>query len=544
LNSSKVVLPASVVLISLAAASFCYFSGILNLHYDGVAHLNIARRIIDHPVPHYSHLGTVWLPLQHLLLLPWVQSDFLWSQGLAGTIVSVSAFWAACFYLFRLSVSAHSNRWAGFLSVAAFVLNPNVLYLQSTPLGETLYIALLLASTFQLVRLLEQPGASVLPAAITVALASLARYDGWLLVPWGTFLLILAKPYRQENWKSRCWRVSRFLLVASLGIGSWLLYNQIAFQDPLAFTRSEYSTRKNIRQIVAEAGLSAYPPFENASTAFRYYVQAALWSVGLPLAGLGCLGFALFARRNWAALRFWALAFCFIVPPVFYIANMIRGTGIIYVPALIPYGILNVRYTGLFLPGLCLFVPGGVEFLFQGWRFLIRQLRSRHEDKFAGEPVRRRFGASVLAGLLFFWSFQAMHGKNTIAFYQEARVNGLERKQCDFQAAEFLRAHHDGERLLMDVSQHGIIPQQCRIALINTINEATDWDAALRNPSLFVSWIVVQDGDGVSNFPLNWTDVHRHFDLVFRAEGPFEKPLSIYRKSSKQEATETPRHGE
>ena len=166
----KVALPIFVVFLSLAAASFCYLTGILNLHYDGVAHLNIARRVFDHPVPHYSHLGTVWLPLQHLLLLPWVQNDFLWSRGLAGTLVSVSAFWFGCYYLFQLSASAYRPA-AAFLSVTAFAINPNILYLQATPLGEMLYIALFLAVAFHLLRLAEQPGASVLPGAAATLLA-------------------------------------------------------------------------------------------------------------------------------------------------------------------------------------------------------------------------------------------------------------------------------------------------------------------------------------------------------------------------------------
>ena len=107
---------------------------------------------LDHPVPHYSHLGTVWLPLQHLLLLPFVQNDFLWSTGLAGSIVSALAFCAACYCLFELSRLLHGSEWAGVLSAAAFVVNPNILYLQSTPLGEMLYIALFLAALLALVK--------------------------------------------------------------------------------------------------------------------------------------------------------------------------------------------------------------------------------------------------------------------------------------------------------------------------------------------------------------------------------------------------------
>src|SRR5438270_2537947 len=57
------------------------------LYYgDAQAHLNMSRSIIDSRTPGYDQLGTVWLPLLHLICLPLVQQDWLWSTGLAGTI--------------------------------------------------------------------------------------------------------------------------------------------------------------------------------------------------------------------------------------------------------------------------------------------------------------------------------------------------------------------------------------------------------------------------------------------------------------------------
>ena len=177
MSIGKVVLASSVALISLAAATYCHLHSILNLHYDGVAHLNIARRILDHPVPHFSHLGTVWLPLHHLLLLPWVQNDFLWSRGLAGTFVSMPAFWLTCYFLFKLSVHLHGESMAGFFSVIAFASNSNILYLQSTPLGEMLYVALFLMSLSWLLKAAESSETSVFLVAIAIALVLLICYD-------------------------------------------------------------------------------------------------------------------------------------------------------------------------------------------------------------------------------------------------------------------------------------------------------------------------------------------------------------------------------
>lgn len=531
MSISRAALPVSVVFASLVAAAFCYATGTLNLHYDGVAHLNIARRIFDHPVPHYSHLGTVWLPLQHLLLLPWVQSDFLWSQGLAGTLVSASAFWGACYYLFRLSLLVHSQRESALLAVGAFVLNPNILYLQSTPLGEMLYIALFLAAMYYLIDLAERPRASVLPAAGAALLASLTRYDGWLIAPWGALLLLPRQFLPRKDSVPQWSRAFRYVLIASLGIVGWLVYNQVAFEDPLSFVRGDYSTRQNIHRIVSESGLAKYPPVGSPLHAVRYYGQAVFLSAGGLLVFLAFLGFAHFARQNFPSRKFWVIGFCFLFPPVFYIANLVRGTGIIYVPELPPYGILNVRYTGLFIPGLCLFFPAGVACLSRGLGSVAGSPRAACSDTNSGRwKTQTRLGWVVLGCLSCYWIARAGTGSEAVAFYEEARVNGLERKQTDFQAAAFLRARYDGKRILMDLSQHGIIPQQCRIRLLQIVNESTDWAAALALPSSHADWIVVQEGDGVWRFPVNWEDVRRQFELVFEAETPLEKPLLVYRK--------------
>ena len=71
------------------------------LYYgDADAHLNIARRVIDSRRPGYDQIGTVWLPLPHLLMLPLVRNDQLWRSGLAGGITSSACFVCAGVFLF------------------------------------------------------------------------------------------------------------------------------------------------------------------------------------------------------------------------------------------------------------------------------------------------------------------------------------------------------------------------------------------------------------------------------------------------------------
>jgi hypothetical protein len=515
----------------LAAVLYCHASGILNLHYDGVARLNIARRVLDHPVPHYSHLGTVWLPLQQLLLLPFVQNDFLWSTGLAGSIVSGLAFCAACYCLFELSHLLHGSEWAGVLSTAAFAVNPNILYLQSTPLGEMLYIALFLAALLALAKFIEQIS---VPSAIAcggcVLLASLTRYDGWILAPLGAGLVLTATFYDHRSTRRSALAIAVYSIIATSGIAGWLAYNQVAFNDPLAFLRGEYATHRNISRIVEEAGLPQYPPQGDALQALAYYVEAARLGAGDLLLTAGCLGFfTVLWWRSWKNPVLWTGILCFLLPPAFYIVNMMRGSGIIFVPSLPPHGILNVRYTALFIPGLCLFLPGIVNTLVYGVRQVGRL------ERLSGVTGAKFGVGAILAALLTSGIWQVTRGMPGPAFVREAYVNGFERKQADYQAAAFLRTHFDGQPILIDLGQHGIIPQQALIRLIKLVNEATAWDAALARPSQFVGWVVEQEGDGVWKYPVNRQDLEEQFERVFEATGPFEKPLRIYRKIARDE---------
>ena len=70
---------------------------------DAVAHLHIARRVFDARLPRLTELGSVWLPLPHILLLPFVQVYSWWANGLAGVIPSALAYMAACAGIYRLA---------------------------------------------------------------------------------------------------------------------------------------------------------------------------------------------------------------------------------------------------------------------------------------------------------------------------------------------------------------------------------------------------------------------------------------------------------
>src|SRR5437868_1201580 len=134
--------------VSLVAFLFYFQNGNVLLYGDAVAHINIARRVFDSRTPGPLQLGTVWLPLPHLLILPFVISKKMWQTGIGGSIPSLFGYVLSVVGVRRLmrtvlsgSVAEEkSARFAGWLAVAIVALNPNLIYLQTTAMTEPLYL--------------------------------------------------------------------------------------------------------------------------------------------------------------------------------------------------------------------------------------------------------------------------------------------------------------------------------------------------------------------------------------------------------------------
>ena len=181
------------LLTGTAAAIFYYRHGLTLSHYDAKAHLVVARRVLDSLTPEYSQIGAVWLPLPHLLNLLPVQIDSLYRTGASGVAISIASFVLACYAIARLVLRVTASRAAATISVALFALNPDVLYLQSTPMTEPLLFGLVLLSVsliYDWVEAASRPGSSAAAREATRArakagwclvLACLTRYEAWVV---------------------------------------------------------------------------------------------------------------------------------------------------------------------------------------------------------------------------------------------------------------------------------------------------------------------------------------------------------------------------
>src|SRR5260370_5925190 len=87
---------------SVGALVFYSHQGTLLLYGDAVAHINIARRVFDSRTPGLFQLGTVWLPLPHVLDIPFIMNVWFWRTGLGGSIPSMLAYVMATLGVFPL----------------------------------------------------------------------------------------------------------------------------------------------------------------------------------------------------------------------------------------------------------------------------------------------------------------------------------------------------------------------------------------------------------------------------------------------------------
>lgn len=141
-----------VAVVGVAAAVHYYRLGLSLAHYDARAHLVVARRVFDSLTPGWQQVGAVWLPLPHLLNALPVQLDWLYRTGFSAIAISIFSMALAAWSITRMIYLATGSIAGGIIASALLMLNPDVLYLQSTPMTEPL----LFGTTFLAVALVAE----------------------------------------------------------------------------------------------------------------------------------------------------------------------------------------------------------------------------------------------------------------------------------------------------------------------------------------------------------------------------------------------------
>jgi len=120
------------------------------------------------------------LPLPRLLNFLPVQIDVFYRTGASAVAISVASFALATAAIAWIVLLLTESAPAAVAASAVFALNPNVVYLQSTPMTEPLLLGLTILGAALLISWAEE-GDAASPAVpgIVLALACLTRYEAW-----------------------------------------------------------------------------------------------------------------------------------------------------------------------------------------------------------------------------------------------------------------------------------------------------------------------------------------------------------------------------
>jgi hypothetical protein len=466
---SALALPGVIALLTLISATaswWCLEHGYVLYFGDAEAHLNIARRILDSRTPGPEQIGTGWLPLPHVLMIPFVSRDSWWRSGLAGSIPSSACFIVAGAFLFAAARRTFGSNPVALCSTLLFALNPNMLYLQATPMTEPLFVATVAALLWATLWFRDsQSLPAVLAAAIASNAASLTRYEGWFLIPFvSLYILLIAK---------RKWHAVLFGALATLAPLAWIAHNRFYYGNALEFYNGPWSAIGIYRRSLAQ-GMPPYPGDHDWRTALHYYLAAGQAVVGTPVFLCGIPG-ALVAlwKRAWWPLLFLTLA------PAFYVWSMHSSGTPIFIPTLWPHSYYNSRYAiALLLP--LAFAAGALLMLV---------------------PTRIRTAAAVALVAVPMIGWLAL--QEPPVCWKESEVNSIARRQWTAEAARILQANYQpGTGIMFPFGDVTGVLREAGIPLREGLHEGNGpaWFAATVRPDFIhlEEWAIAFAGDEVS----------------------------------------------
>ena len=218
----------SAVALGICAAWFYAQSDLTLSHYDAKAHLVVARRVIDSLTPGWKQIGAVWLPLPHLLNLFPVQIDVFYRTGASAVALSVLSFGVMAYACTRLILDLTGSRSAALAGFAVLALNPDILYLQSTPMTEPLLLGLTTLSVALLSRWVETDATGAkTPAGLAMAAACLTRYEAWPITVSALLVAVLALWRRGVPFSTAARRVAGLAAFPALAGLSFLVQSRL-----------------------------------------------------------------------------------------------------------------------------------------------------------------------------------------------------------------------------------------------------------------------------------------------------------------------------
>lgn len=487
---------------SVAACLYFFNHHDLLLYNDSESHMRLARLVFDSATPGLAQLGSNWLPLPHILMWPFVWNDYLWRTGLAGALAAAPCYVIAAVYTFLCAREVSGNSAASYVGALVLILNPNVLYLQTTPLSEATLLAVTAATGYYFLRWARSgKTAPLLGAAICALLGIMTRYEGWSLFAALILMVVTVDLVKRLSPRRIIGDVAVFALPGASGITLWFLWDLLLTGNPRYFQNGPYSPVAQ-QTLIREAG--HLPTYHHIWLDIVTYGADLLEYFGPAIITLGLIGLAVFAVSAWRK-PLGVASLALLAPVALYLVSLYSGQTVIYTQGVMPPDIknpiFNVRYATSAAIPLAMFLA----VLARRWRWT---------------------QVALLVAILVQSAFTATGGVISLQDGQYG-ISCLGITNMDL----FLLEHYNGSPIMLDsfsgphnFATLGIDPRK----VVYEGNYRL-WQAATADPAAYVDWVVITPHDTVDKRVNTAAPAFtEHFRLVAQGSNGFR----IYYKKS------------
>lgn len=501
LLNEKLVFRILVVLLTIVSiyAFYVFYTNGIGLAYnDARSHLNIGRRVVEGLKPGFAQLGSVWLPLPHLLMVPTIWSDFMWHTGLAGAIVSMISYVAVsiCIYLILRELGA--GLLGRVIGVVVFAANLNTLYLQSTAMTELLLLATMTTGAYEfLLWYKTYDNTRLIKASFWIMLASLVRYDGWFLMLWAAGLICI-RIFFEEEFETNKFKqpikyylrklktkfneiegkLVLFLTLASFGIFLWVLWNLVIFKDPLYFILGPFSAKAQQDQLEKAGVLQTK---HNILLSLKFYWYATVYNSNsyALLLGIGGLIISFFDKKLKTVVKIGILVL--LSPFIFNVIALFFGHSVLFIAGLSGTSWFNIRYGIMMLPSIAVFAGLFIDRL--------KHLRI------------------PLVGTLLFVLFISLYSGDAVTI-DDARFGSSQKNVSEVSSWLYEKAGNKKGYVLISAASHDAIVFSSGLPMKRFIHEGTGlyWKSATAIPDRWARWIIMRTYD---DNDLTWKAVSR-----------------------------------
>jgi hypothetical protein len=406
-----------------------------------------------------------------------------------------------------------------------------MLYMQTTPMTETLMFTTMLGSVYGLLCWVQTDDNDrfhqlyLLGAGLSALLCALTRYEGWTMAVTLTAVVLycsfdglsmlrrllftgglaggvvlagyavlhfgivagvaalpllaliyvaIRRKHSRDEWHATEGQVLAFGILGVTGPLAWMIWNLVIFGDPLAFQNGVYAKPSNW---VNSGEVASH----HLWISLRTYEIATLDTATAPVAILGLLALAVYLLRTRLSPESLPVLSLLVMFPMF-VATLYKGQRPLHVYEYY-HSFYNVRFGLVMLLPICLLIGFAVgeagRFVPRGW----------------WAPLRAAPAVAVIA-VAAILAFNGLRTGGIVTLEEPLTSDAAQSSVLADQAATWLRKHYTGGLMLMESYGNEEVAYASHVPLQQQVYEGSYrlWAPALAHPGYHnIIWVVMHD---------------------------------------------------